>query len=539
MDYNNNIVTLIGKMVSKRNFSHSVNYENFYEFDLEVTKLNGGIEVFPIIASERVIHSGFSVGNVVKVQGKFQTEKSYITDKTKFIIHADDINLYIAEINSLEANVVELEGAICRKPNYKVSHFGKGHCDALLAVKKNEEDTDFIPCIAFGATAKIFQKLKVGQQVKIEGRIKAKPHEKKLDPTYTQLTKTYEVLVTNIKADGIDNNTVLEEVEESLNNHNTILDKSNPNDTDSTPITKSDENIFKTTVSSEIQSTSKIEVKNEVASQVSSTLYTGSNLYQNQSTAINENKEEIKPQTSDSLFSNTKLNVAANINSNNSSQTNLYSNNQKNEHKKEPAFSYNYATINSSANKENKTEKEKMLAGELYDANHDQQLIAERQKIQELCYEYNTLKPSNMFWRKEHMKKILGKTKGEFFVEQPFMCDYGYNIEIGENFYSNHNLTILDANWVKFGDNVFVGPNCAFYTAEHPIDYKERNKGLEYAKPIIIGNNVWIGGNVVVLSGVKIGDNVVIGAGSVVTNDIPSNSVAVGNPCKVMRKIEE
>ena len=167
MDYNNNIVTLIGKMVSKRNFSHSVNYENFYEFDLEVTKLNGGIEVFPIIASERVIHSGFSVGNVVKVQGKFQTEKSYITDKTKFIIHADDINLYIAEINSLEANVVELEGAICRKPNYKVSHFGKGHCDALLAVKKNEEDTDFIPCIAFGATAKIFQKLKVGQQVKI------------------------------------------------------------------------------------------------------------------------------------------------------------------------------------------------------------------------------------------------------------------------------------------------------------------------------------------------------------------------------------
>ena len=117
------------------------------------------------------------------------------------------------------------------------------------------------------------------------------------------------------------------------------------------------------------------------------------------------------------------------------------------------------------------------------------------------------------------------------------MCDYGYNIEIGDNFYANHNLLILDANKVKFGDNVFIGPNCGFYTASHPLDYPTRNKDLEYANPIIVGNNVWFGGNVVVLPGVKIGDNTVIGAGSVVTKDIPSGVVAVGNPCRVIKNI--
>lgn len=129
--------------------------------------------------------------------------------------------------------------------------------------------------------------------------------------------------------------------------------------------------------------------------------------------------------------------------------------------------------------------------------------------------------------------------KENYWIEQPFWCDYGYNIEIGENFYSNHNLTILDGNKVKFGDNVFIGPNCSFYTAGHPLDTQRRNQGLEYAKPIIIGNNVWLGGNVCVLPGVTIGDNVVIGAGSVVTKDIPSNVVAAGNPCKIIKNLKD
>lgn len=183
------------------------------------------------------------------------------------------------------------------------------------------------------------------------------------------------------------------------------------------------------------------------------------------------------------------------------------------------------------------TEKEKMLAGEVYNANYDEELIKERQIAKDKCFEYNNIKPSDIEKRNKIMKTILGKSKDNFLIEQPFVCDYGYNIEIGENFYSNHNLVILDGNKVEFGNNVFIAPNCGFYTAGHPINYEERNRGLEYAKPITVGNNVWIGGNVIVLPGVTIGDNVVIGAGSVVNKDIPSNVVAVGNPCKVIKEI--
>ena len=183
------------------------------------------------------------------------------------------------------------------------------------------------------------------------------------------------------------------------------------------------------------------------------------------------------------------------------------------------------------------TEKEKMLLGKIYNANYDKELLEERKIAQDLCFEYNNLRPSDSEKRKELIKKIVGKAKENFLIEQPFWCDYGYNIEIGENFYSNHNLIILDGNKVKFGDNVFIAPNCSFYTAGHPLDVERRNQGLEYAKPITIGNNVWIGGNVCVLPGVTIGDNVVIGAGSVVNRDIPSNTVAVGNPCKVIKEI--
>ena len=183
------------------------------------------------------------------------------------------------------------------------------------------------------------------------------------------------------------------------------------------------------------------------------------------------------------------------------------------------------------------SEKEKMLRGEIYNANYDEELENERYIAKDICFEFNNLKPSDREKQRKCLNKILGKTGKNFIIEQPFMCDYGYNIEIGENFYSNHNLIILDAGKVKFGDNVFIAPNCSFYTAGHPLDVEKRNEGLEYAKPIEIGDNVWIGGNVVILPGVTIGSNTVIGAGSIVTKDIPSNVVAVGNPCKVIKKL--
>lgn len=185
------------------------------------------------------------------------------------------------------------------------------------------------------------------------------------------------------------------------------------------------------------------------------------------------------------------------------------------------------------------TEKEKMCAQMLYDANYDQTLLEERDKAKDLCHQYNQLRPSDRLGQREVLKKLLGKTGENFILTAPFWCDYGYNIELGENFYANHNLVILDGAKVTFGDNVFIGPDCGFHTAGHPIDFERRNRGLEYAYSITVGDNVWIGAGVQVMPGVTIGSNVVIGGGSVVVKDIPSNCVAVGNPCKVIRAITE
>lgn len=186
-----------------------------------------------------------------------------------------------------------------------------------------------------------------------------------------------------------------------------------------------------------------------------------------------------------------------------------------------------------------KTEKEKAREGILYDANNDAELLAERLAAADITYMLNSLKPSQVAEREALFRRLFGKTGKVFSIVSPFFCDYGYNIEIGENFFMNMNCVILDGAKVTFGDNVFVAPGCGFYTAGHPLDAERRNAGLEYALPIRIGNNVWIGAQVCVLPGVTIGDNSVIGAGSVVTKDIPSGVLAAGNPCRVIRPITE
>lgn len=185
------------------------------------------------------------------------------------------------------------------------------------------------------------------------------------------------------------------------------------------------------------------------------------------------------------------------------------------------------------------TEREKTQQRFLYDANYDAELLAERTRCKDLCFAYNQLKPSLVAEQEEIVRRLLGKTGTRFCITAPFWCDYGCNIEIGENFYTNHNCVILDGAKVTFGDNVFIAPNCTFSTAGHPLDTEQRNQGLEYAYPITVGDNVWFGASVTVLPGVTIGSNVVIGAGSLVNRDIPDGVVAVGNPCRVLRKITE
>lgn len=160
-------------------------------------------------------------------------------------------------------------------------------------------------------------------------------------------------------------------------------------------------------------------------------------------------------------------------------------------------------------------------------------------KCKDKCYQYNQLNPNDRETQRNLLAQILGEMGENVIFTPPFWCDYGYNISVGNDFYSNHNLIITDGAKVSFGNNVFIGPNCCFTTAEHAIDPEQRKAGMEIAKPITIGNNVWIGAGATILAGVTIGDHSVIGAGSVVTKPIASNVVAVGVPCRVMRQITE
>lgn len=183
------------------------------------------------------------------------------------------------------------------------------------------------------------------------------------------------------------------------------------------------------------------------------------------------------------------------------------------------------------------TEREKMLAGEVYCA-VDSQLIADLQATREVLHEFNSLHPSETQRMKEILKGLLGfVADDDFIINQPFRCDYGKQISIGRRFFANFNFVVLDEAPVTIGDDCFIGPNVSVYTACHSTDPVERNTRQEWAKPVTIGNNVWIGGSVTILPGVTIGDNVTIGAGSVVVGDIPSDTVAVGNPCKVIKHV--
>lgn len=183
-------------------------------------------------------------------------------------------------------------------------------------------------------------------------------------------------------------------------------------------------------------------------------------------------------------------------------------------------------------------QKERMLAGLPYKAWLDI-LPEDRLQNKKKIYDYNLLPPEEEEKVDILIRSILGKAGKNIHIEQPFHCDYGKNIEVGDNFFVNYNCIILDVGKVTIGDNVMFAPNVSIYTAGHPIHPESRNTGYEYGIAITIGDNVWIGGNVVITPGITIGNNVVIGAGSVVTKDIPDNVIAVGNPCKVIREITE
>ena len=184
------------------------------------------------------------------------------------------------------------------------------------------------------------------------------------------------------------------------------------------------------------------------------------------------------------------------------------------------------------------TEKDKMLAGEWYNANFDKELIDERIYAKDLCFQLNNTRPNDTIARFKILRELLPNVRfDEIEILSPFTVDYGYNIEIGEGSFLNHNIYLMDCAKIKIGKKCFIGPNCGFYTALHPLLIEPRNEGLEMAKPITLENNIWIGADVSIMPGVKIGEGSVIGAKSLVTKDIPAGVIAFGNPCKVVKRV--
>lgn len=183
------------------------------------------------------------------------------------------------------------------------------------------------------------------------------------------------------------------------------------------------------------------------------------------------------------------------------------------------------------------TEKEKMIAGELYNPD-DKTLVEDRHQTRRYLNKINTLSVDEKTARDKIFEQLIPNAGEKLYIEPPFYCDYGYNIKTGKNVYMNFNCCILDVSTVTIGDNCMFGPNVQIYTATHPLEFKARNSGKEFAKPIIIGKNVWIGGNATLCPGVIIGDNVVIGAGAVVTKSFADNVFIAGNPAKIVKEID-
>jgi len=186
---------------------------------------------------------------------------------------------------------------------------------------------------------------------------------------------------------------------------------------------------------------------------------------------------------------------------------------------------------------EMKTEKEKMIAGELYNP-ADIELVKDRIEARRKVRIYNQTLETEGEKRTELLKDLLGSTGENIYMEPTIRFDYGYNTYVGENFYANFDCTILDVSEVRIGDNCLLAPGVQIYTAAHPLNPTERNSGIEFAKPITIGNNVWIGGSAIINPGVTVGDNVVIASGAVVTKDVPDNVVVGGNPARIIKVIE-
>ena len=185
------------------------------------------------------------------------------------------------------------------------------------------------------------------------------------------------------------------------------------------------------------------------------------------------------------------------------------------------------------------TEREKLEKGLWYDANYDAELLEERLQAEELCFAFNQTRPKDSERKEELLNQLLPHKGEHVTILSPFYTDYGYNCRIGEETFLNHNAYLMDGAPITIGKHCFIGPNCGMYTANHPLVAEERNQGLEQARPITIGDNVWIGADVTILPGVTIGEGSVIGAKSVVTKDIPPNVIALGNPCRVLRAITE